>query len=437
MDLDGMVAGLDAQMAKGLVVWYWLPQPDVHGSNHTSVSLKDDGSFALKAQHLGGQLQVVERERRGRTWFYIGNVSKRRIRLPEEADVVAKPGDLVPFSLRTPPILDRVLPETVGLLVRPTDRRPVWWTGVPGGAQGESIAVDGEYAPGRYFVVMSERRSEDKPGGGIRVLGTVTIKKGSNANLEPAPLNEAEKAEWDSRQDLKQPARPRSEPQPQPPTPATFKEVDVTIDDFKPAASMHVVYLPRNSSVGQSLRLFDKQRFRLSVPEPGGQLVIESIDPQHGRVWLFVREVRNPILRLPADADIAMSEEELVSFRVRVPREPAGQELRSVGLLADRADRLPIAWALLSDKTQRKTYEEDSCVRLAVIPGNYVVRTIHRVPGNDRADPSFAILGTVNITQDSAGQTLELQPLTEEDKKQLPAQDKPPPPAAAPVPAQP
>jgi hypothetical protein len=148
---------------------------------------------------------------------------------------------------------------------------------------------------------------------------------------------------------------------------------------------------------------------------------------------MFIESVKKPALVLPADADYVFNEEEFVSCRVKLPEEVLLNALGDLMLLVEIDERAPRpVWYIpkLSGESEKQA-EATGEIQIKFAPGRYYFAALH-------CPEQFGIrlLGVVTITQDSAGKTLEIQPLTEEDKKQLPAQDKPLAPAAAPAPAQ-
>jgi hypothetical protein len=208
----------------------------------------------------------------------------------------------------------------------------------------------------------------------------------------------------------------------------------------KPAAGFEKIEVAYSRTIGDEHRVQPAAdgTFKVEARELGGELRVAEKKPS-GEGWMYIHSVSRRELKLPEDAELVVEAKDLVSFRVSVPAGVVSEELRGVAIKVHPSDYLPMSWLLLHDRDGLaiKKLAAEGTVGLRFVPGTYWFTTLTLPKGGSWQDRREEVLGKLTITKDSAGQTLELQPLTEEDKKQLPAQDKPPPPAAAPVPAQP
>jgi hypothetical protein len=178
--------------------------------------------------------------------------------------------------------------------------------------------------------------------------------------------------------------------------------------------------------------------FTVDAKELGGELRVTE-KKRSGEGWMYIHSVSRREMKLPEDAELVVEEKDLLSFKVRVPADVVSEDLVCVAIKVHPSDSLPMSWLLLRDKDGAaiKKLEAEGMLEMRFVPGTYWFTTLALPKGGSWQDRREDVLGKLTITQDSAGKTLEIQPLTEEDKKQLPAQDKQPTPAAAPAPAQP
>jgi hypothetical protein len=208
----------------------------------------------------------------------------------------------------------------------------------------------------------------------------------------------------------------------------------------KPAAGFEKIEVAYSRTIGDEHRVQPAAdgTFKVEARELGGELRVAEKKPS-GEGWMYIHSVSRRELKLPEDAELVVEAKDLVPFRVSVPAEVVSEELRGVAIKVHPSDYLPMSWLLLHDRDGLaiKKLAAEGTVGLRFVPGTYWFTTLTLPKGGSWQDRREEVLGKLTITKDSAGKTLEIQPLTEEDKKQLPAQDKQPTPAAAPAPAQP
>ncbi|MBS3764275.1 MAG: hypothetical protein KGZ25_13340 [Planctomycetes bacterium] len=157
-----------------------------------------DGSFSLQAEKLGGMLRVTERKRQAVGWMCVRSVQKRRLRLPEDADVVIEPDDLVEFKLRIRPENITKDLARISVKLKRDDPVPMAWINFDAKDRHlhkelqQTHTLDMSFIPGQHWVLAlywPRKTAWDKRK--VKVLGQLQVEKSdASKTLEVEPLEE-------------------------------------------------------------------------------------------------------------------------------------------------------------------------------------------------------------------------------------------------------
>ncbi len=132
----------------------------------------------------------------------------------------------------------------------------------------------------------------------------------------------------------------------------------------------------------------------------GGELAVVEKSAKYAR--FYVKTLGKGPLHFPKDADLAVTDENRISFLVRLPKEGLPEKIRMFWLMVDTNDRSPVAWAegpLRNEKPLGET------IGLTYIPGTYFLTVAVDLSNEPK------LIGKVTITKESAGKTVEVQPI--------------------------
>jgi hypothetical protein len=153
---------------------------------------RSDGSFSLETEELGGMLRVSEMKRKALGWMYVHSVQKPHLRLPEDADVVIEPADVIPFKLRIRPENIREELTSIGLKLRRDDPMPMAWVTFDGHLLEElqkTRILEMSFIPGKHWVVaLYWRRNTNWHTRKVKMLGRLKLEEsdaGKTLEIEP------------------------------------------------------------------------------------------------------------------------------------------------------------------------------------------------------------------------------------------------------------
>jgi hypothetical protein len=151
--------------------------------------------------------------------------------------------------------------------------------------------------------------------------------------------------------------------------------------------------------------------FAVVAKQLGGQLRVTARSKLAGTGWMYVRSVRKRRLQLPADADLVVKLERMVSFRVSVPREKIADDLVGLAIKVKPDDVFPMAWLLVTEGEVRRSLVSAGTVEMRFVPGTYFFTSLCWPKKGDWESRREEVLGTLTIAEDSAGKTLKLAPV--------------------------
>lgn len=145
------------------------------------------GEFTIGNFPLGGRLLVEDRRSRegdqGHVYFLVRSVSKLEIRLPEDADLVIRPSEVIPFKVFIPETIDISKVMAVGLKLNRDDPFPVAWNQLRKKTTNREIEL--KFVPGHYFVDIVT--GNDKKDLKFMVLGPIEVKAGDRDKVIRLP----------------------------------------------------------------------------------------------------------------------------------------------------------------------------------------------------------------------------------------------------------
>ncbi|MBS3764258.1 MAG: hypothetical protein KGZ25_13255 [Planctomycetes bacterium] len=141
------------------------------------------------------------------------------------------------------------------------------------------------------------------------------------------------------------------------------------------------------------------------VEKLGGELVIGVGGEKDGHLLYYKRHVRNEKIRLPEDADIAVSAEDVITFYLKVPQEKVPYDSIGLGLLMHEDSKLQVGGMEFANVEGWDRSKKKPPVRLPMNapPGEYFV-----FYGTEQET-----IGKITVKKSDAGKTLEVQSLEE------------------------
>jgi hypothetical protein len=169
--------------------------------------------------------------------------------------------------------------------------------------------------------------------------------------------------------------------------------VTVHVSEDLPQKGYILLHDPGRLSSYRRLRV-DGATVTVEVEKLGGELALVSKKGDYGHVICYKARVSSKTVDLPADADIVVSPEDLIEFRLRLPTERLPKQVEGIGLMYDSEDRIPLAGTEFSEVPKTVAFE--------FIPGTYRVACWFGARGT--------IVGQVTVRKSDAGKTLDVQP---------------------------
>lgn len=138
----------------------------------------------------------------------------------------------------------------------------------------------------------------------------------------------------------------------------------------------------------------------VGVYELGGELAIMAfVAKEEGHLLYYKRRVTETEVEFPKDADIVVDPDEVLTFRVKVPRKKVPERSIGLGLVLDRGSKLAVAAA------EFEPYGHlPPAVEMMASPGAYYVAYDFNPP---------TVIGKITIKKSDSGKTLEVQALGE------------------------
>jgi hypothetical protein len=443
--VEGRVRGMPpVPIGRVPAVRYRDMEPDSRGYVQQLCGLKSDGSFSVPAQKLGGDLRIAD-ETGDVGWIYVRSVDKRKLVLPEDAVLVMRPEDLV--SVRLPVPGDAVTPEYAGVMLKaaPESVLGMSWAVTRGDRARQELLAKGEQelriAPGAwYYVAVYYDKVDWGDGQRERLLGKVTVGRESAGRLlSPQPLSEDETAKFLAAQRAR-PTKPlgavpdadqdpvtASAPAPvtvpvvpapvaYEPVPEFFERITGKIEGPFPAEVPVFAFYGSVANNRVRVNADGSFAFKFDPPRRAGDKLRITRGEGGWACWMVVRSLTRPEVSLPAQADVVYDPKSMVSVRIKMPDGVDPGNLLTVFLLneCEFAYPRPILCVRM-DKSEgrRELLAETGMVEMAFVPGTYYCTGLER-----SFDAELTVWGKIVIADDSAGRTLEIQPLTEEESKQ-------------------
>jgi hypothetical protein len=159
--------------------------------------------------------------------------------------------------------------------------------------------------------------------------------------------------------------------------------------------------------------------FAVKAKELSGMLRITE-PARSGVGWMYIHSVQKRKLELPADADLVVKKEDLLTFDVPVAKDKATADLVGLAIKVHPEDVFPMSWQIVEEGAPLKKLTDEGLVTTTFIPGTYYFTALYWPKGGKWETRREEVLGRIVITKDSGGKTLEVQPLTDEEKQRIP-----------------
>ncbi len=211
-------------------------------------------------------------------------------------------------------------------------------------------------------------------------------------------------------------------PEDVPPGKVAVMEVDVTqkIDPYQ--VEMSTVRVRVNGQVPgkgivqlavpggrtKSAQLNSDGSAKIQVEKLGGEMAVLSLQRKDvGHLLYYKRKVDSEEINFPGDADVVVSPEEVLEFRIKVPRKEVPLDSHGLALLMHRDSSVPVAgmeFAEVEGEDMGRKGDLPVSVPLMAPAGSYYVAYGFREPN---------VVGKVDVGKSDVGKTLEVQPLEE------------------------
>lgn len=181
--------------------------------------------------------------------------------------------------------------------------------------------------------------------------------------------------------------------------------VNIEIRDPLPNQPAHVLFSdPGTESDCEYATLNTEGIGKFSVHQLGGELVVTVGGEMDGYFVYYKGKVDNSEIVFPRDADIVVKPDDVISFRVQLPRQELPEDCWGIILMIRPDSSVQVA-GIEFDNVEEGQQAHDSLpdsVPLNAAPGTYFVSA----GGPD-------VLGRITVTKDDAGKTILIQPVND------------------------